>query len=179
MASQSSPNPDPNAAPDPPLAGPPKPSPLEQLLQRLPPRYRTKKWVIGVPLGTIVLLLMLIQCGLMATGGEDSAPAPVVAEVPTPIPTPIPAVLPSRPTPTPLPHQYSFQHFVREMAACYDQRGLDSTLTIVEADIMQDVPLAVTELLRLYSENDCEEVSPWHQIKGRVGWMLRAANVGL
>lgn len=177
MASQTPPSPNPN--PNLPLQGPRKPSLLEKLLERLPPRYRQKRWLIGAPLGALALLLLLVQCGLMAGGSPEPEPTPAAAEVATPTPTPIPAVLPSRPTPTPLPQQYSFQHFVREMAACYEQRGLDPTLTIVEADIMQDVPLAVTELMRLYSENDCEEEAPWHQIKGRVGWMLRAANVGL
>lgn len=65
------------------------------------------------------------------------------------------------------------------MGNCYDQRGIVATLEEVEADIMVDVPLAVNSLLRLYADDLCEEQDPWHQIAGRVGWMLRAADVPL
>ena len=85
----------------------------------------------------------------------------------------------ARPTPTPLPRQYAFSHFVREMANCYQQNGQVATLEEVEADIIHDVPLAVEHLMRLCADNLCEEQEPWHQISGRVGWMLRAADVPL
>ena len=49
--------------------------------------------------------------------------------------------------------------------------------TVVEADIMADVPSAVSTLMGLYAANLCEEAEPWHQIAGRVGWMLRASGL--
>ena len=96
-----------------------------------------------------------------------------------PTPTPDTSILSDRPTPTPLPRQYAFTHFVNEMAACYRQRGLEGTLEDVEADIMLDVPLAINELMKLYAAEECEEEYPWHQISGRVGWMLRGSGVSI
>ena len=156
----------------------PKPT-LRQRWERIPPRYRTKKWLIG---GGVAAALVIMVAGNslcnLANAPDDPDPEPVAAaDVPTPAPAS--GLIPDRPTPTPLPSQYAFTHFVEEMANCYEQRGLDGTPEGVEADIMQDVPLAVNSLLRLYTDNLCEERDPWHQIRGRVGWMLRAADVPL
>ena len=97
--------------------------------------------------------------------------APVAVATPTPEPTPIPR------DEYQLPRQYAFVHFVNEMAACYDQNGQVATLETVEADIMADVPNAVGALMGLYSANRCEEAAPWHQIPGRIGWMIRASGI--
>lgn len=139
----------------------------------MPPRYRQKRWLIGAPAGALALLLMLVQCGLLSVGGspEPVEPAPVAAEVPTPEPTPIPR------EEYQLPKQYAFVHFVNEMSACYEQNGQPSSLETVEADIMADVPVAVSMLMRLYADNRCTEVDPWHQIPGRAGWMLRSSGM--
>jgi len=150
------------------------PTGLDKLIARLPvpPKYRTRKWFF-LGLGVALLLLtVLYQCNATGGASDDAAPvAPVPVATPTPEPTPIPR------EEYRLPRQYAFVHFVNEMAACYDQHGQSSTLEVVEADIMHDVPMAVSTLLRLYADNACEEVEPWHQIPGRSGWMLRASGV--
>ena len=152
---------------------------LQRLLERVPPRFRTKKWAAAA---VVTLLLFGLWAGdaiaKAASAPDAPEPAPATA-IPEPTPTPVTALIPDRPTPTPLPSQYAFTHFVREMANCYRQRGLEASLEGVEADIMVDVPLAVNELMKLYSNNECAEEEPWHQIRGRVGWMLRAADVPL
>ena len=60
---------------------------------------------------------------------------------------------------------------------CYQQRGLESNLDRVEADIMVDVPVAVNFLMRHYADSMFAEEDPCHQIKGRVSWLIRAADV--
>ena len=156
----------------------PRPKPLQQYLERVPPRYRNKRWLIGGPSAVLLLLVFGGDC-LCRAAGSESAPEPVAAvvEVAAPTATPEPVILSD--SPTPLPSQYAFTHFVNEMADCYQQQGLPSSLESVEADIMVDVPVAVNALMRLYADNRCQEEDPWHQIRGRVGWMLRAADVPL
>ena len=109
-----------------------------------------------------------------------SAPPPTPPE-PTPAPAatpaPVTALIPDRPAPTPLPSQYAFVHFVNEMTACYQQRGFEADVDQVEADIMQDVPLAIDQLLKLYAQEECTEIAPWYQIEGRVGWLLRGSGM--
>ena len=146
---------------------------LDRFIERLPvpPKYRTRKWFFGAVGAAVVAVIVLVQCN--SVGGSAPDPAPATAAVPTatPEPTPIPR------EEYQLPRQYAFVHFVNEMAACYDQHDQPSTLEVVEADIMHDVPAAVGTLMRLYADNACEEVEPWHQIPGRAGWMLRASGV--
>ena len=156
----------------------PRQNPLQTYLERVPPRYRNKRWLIG---GPVVVLLLLILGGdsLCKAGRSESAPEPVAAVVEVAAPTATPAPVGQDDRPTPLPSQYAFTHFVNEMADCYQQQGLPSSLESVEADIMVDVPVAVNALMKLYADNLCEEEDPWHQIRGRVGWMLRAADVPL
>ena len=147
---------------------------LDALIQKLPlpPKYRTRKWVLGGLCAAVGLILIWVQCNAASGSGTEEAPiAPVAAATPTPEPTPIPR------EEYRLPRQYAFVHFVNEMAACYDQNGQVATLEAVEADIMADVPSAVEALMGLYAGNRCEEVEPWHQIPGRVGWMLRASGL--
>ena len=146
---------------------------LDRLIERLPvpPKYRTRKWVFGALGAAVVLIIVLIQCD--SVGGSEPYPLPATVAVPTP--TPEPTAIPREEYQ--LPRQYAFAHFVNEMAACYDQHGQPSTLEVVEVDIMHDVPAAVGTLMRLYADNACEEVEPWHQIPGRAGWMLRASGV--
>ena len=57
--------------------------------------------------------------------------------------------------PTPLPFQYAFTHFVEEMPDCYKQRSLTSSLKIIETDIMADMSVVVSALMRLYADNLC------------------------
>ena len=153
----------------------PRPKPLQQYLERVPPRYRNKKWLIGGPVGVLLLLIFGGDC-LCKAAYSERAPEPVAAVV-APTATPEPVILANRPTP--LPSQYAFIHFVNELADCYQQQGLPASLESVEADIMVDVPVAVNALMKLYADNLCREEDPWHQIRGRVGWMLRAADVPL
>ena len=148
------------------------------LLERLPPRFRTKRWLIGGGVVVALLLVWMGDCGWTALNAPPPPPPTPVA-APTPTPLPPTSLLPDPPTPTPLPSQYAFLHFVNEMSACYQQRGLDANLQSVEADIMQDVPRAINELLRLYAAEECTEQEPWHQIAGRVGWMLRGSGVAI
>ena len=146
---------------------------LDALIQRLPlpPKYRTRKWVLGGAAAILALILLWVQCNSVSSSSEPEASVAPVAVAPTatPEPTPIPR------EEYQLPRQYGFVHFVNEMAACYDQNGQVATLEAVEADIMVDVPVAVSTLMRLYADNLCQEVEPWHQIPGRAGWMLRAS----
>ena len=147
---------------------------LDALIQKLPlpPKYRTRKWVLSGAGMLLALVVIWFQCN--SVGGSNNSvaePPPVAAATTTPEPTPIPR------EEYQLPRQYAFVHFVNEMAACYDQNGQAATLETVEADIMHDVPDAVGTLMRLYADNQCEEVEPWHQIPGRAGWMLRASGV--
>ena len=144
---------------------------LKQLWERVPPKYRTKKWVIGGGIALAVLLFVGGDWVCKASVAPDPVPTPVAAPTPIPEPTAIPR------EEYRLPKQYAFVHFVNEMAACYDQAGQPATLESVEADIMADVPMAVSTLMRLYADNRCEEVEPWHQISGRAGWMLRASGM--
>ncbi len=167
--------------------GDPQPQPqpakhkLLQRWERIPPKYRKNPWWIGgTALAALILVIWAGDCMAKVVNSPDapeSVPAVAVAEAPTL--TPVAGLIPDRPTPTPLPAQYSFSHFVEEMSVCYRQRGIVATLEGVEADIMVDVPLAVNSLLRLYADDLCAEEDPWHQIRGRVGWMLRAADVPL
>ena len=156
----------------------PRPNPLRQYLERVPPRYRNKRWLIGGPVAVLLLLIFGGDC-LCKAARSERAPEPVAAvvAVAAPTATPEPVILAGRPTP--LPSQYAFTHFVNEMADCYQQQGLPSSLESVEADIMVDVPVAVNALMKLYADNLCQEEDPWHRIRGRVGWMLRAADVPL
>ena len=139
-----------------------RPSPPQKYLERVPPRYRNKRWLIGGPIAVLLLLVFGGDC-LCRAARSKSAPEPVILAD----------------GPTPLPSQYAFTHFVNEMADCYQQQGLPSSPESVEADIMVDVPLAVNALMKLYADNLCQEEDPWHRIRGRVGWMLRAADVPL
>ena len=144
------------------------------LLGRLPPRFRTKRYLIfGAIVAVLTVFFVRDILVKTASGGDEPtpAPAPVTQAVPTPEPTPIPR------EEYQLPKQYAFVHFVNETAACYDQFGQPATLEAVEADIMVDVPLAVSALLSHYAANRCGEIEPWHQIPGRMGWMLRASGV--
>ncbi len=153
-------------------------NPLRQYLERVPPRYRNKRWLIGGPVAVLLLLVFGGDC-LCKAARSERAPEPVAAVVAVAAPTATPEpVIPAN-RPTPLPSQYAFTHFVNEMADCYQQQGLPSSLESVEADIMVDVPVAVNALMKLYADNLCREEDPWHQIRGRVGWMLRAADVPL
>ena len=156
----------------------PRPNQLQQYLERVPPRYRNKRWLIGGPVAVLLLLIFGGDC-LCKAARSERAPEPVAAvvEVAAPTATPEPVIPADRPTP--LPSQYAFTHFVNEMADCYQQQGLPSSLESVEADIMVDVPVAANALMKLYADNLCREEDPWHQIRGRVGWMLRAADVPL
>ena len=167
-----------------PLAGQRPPSAFqlfkERQLERVPPKYRNKRYLIGGPLLSLGALLLLIQCGILGLGGgaeEVPAPVPVAEAEPEPTPTPQLSILPIMPTP--LPSQYAFTHFVNEMANCFKQKGDPASLEIVEASIMADVPVAVGTLMRLYADNLCQEQEPWNQIPGRMGWMLRAGDVPL
>ena len=144
---------------------------LATLLDRIPPKYRTKKWLIGGGIALVVLIFVAGDSMCKAAAAPPPAPTPVATPTPTPEPTPIPR------DEYQLPKQYAFVHFVNEMAACYHQHGQPATLEAVEADIMADVPMGVATLMRLYAENQCEEVEPWHQIPGRSGWMLRASGI--
>ena len=150
------------------------PTGLDALIARLPlpPKYRTRKWVLGGAAALALLLLMWVQCNSVNSSGPDEpVVAPVAVAMPTPEPTPIPR------DEYQLPRQYAFVHFVNEMAACYEQNGQVATLETVEADIMADVPNAVGALMGLYSANQCEAAAPWHQIPGRIGWMIRASGI--
>ena len=150
------------------------PKGLDALIQKLPlpPKYRTRKYVLGGVGALLALIVIWVQCNAAGGSGPDETlPAPVAAPAPTPEPTAIPR------EEYQLPRQYAFVHFVNEMAGCYDQNGQVATLEAVEADIMADVPSAVATLMGLYAANRCEEAEPWHQIPGRIGWMLRASGL--
>ena len=151
-----------------------EPKPLDRLIERLPvpPRYRTRKWFFAGVGAALLLLGALYQtCDTRGAVSQETVDIPPAIPTATPEPTAIPR------EEYRLPKQYAFVHFVNEMAACYDQNGQPASLETVEADIMQDVPTAVGTLLRLYADDVCEEVEPWHQIPGRAGWMLRASGV--
>ena len=168
MAEQQQNQPETGAQPQP--AGAPKPW-LIGPLKRLPPRYQQLRWIVGGAAGAALLIFVMGDCMLKASAAPEPEPAPVAAATPTPEPTAIPR------EEYQLPRQYAFVHFVNEMSACYDQNGQPATLETVEADIMRDVPSAVGILMRLYADNACQEVEPWHQIPGRAGWMLRASGI--
>ena len=125
----------------------PRPNPLRQYLERAPPRYRNKRWLIGGPVAVLLLLVFGGDC-LCKAARSECAPEPVApaVEVAAPTATPEPVILADRPTP--LPTQYAFTHFVNEMSDCYQQQGLPSSLESVEADIMVDVPVAVNALMK-------------------------------
>ena len=144
----------------------------QQLLDRVPARFRTKRWLISGAIAAGLAVLLAVQCAMDAAARPDAPPPDPVAVA---TPAPEPAAIPREEYR--LPKQYAFVHFVNEMTACYDQNGQVATLETVEADIMVDVPLAASILMRLYADNACEEVEPWHQIPGRAGWMLRASGI--
>ena len=142
----------------------------------LPPHLLTRKWKIGYAVAALAGVVMMGNC-LFAYASVPPATPPEPTPAPAPTSTPVTAINPARPTPTPLPSQYAFVHFVDEMTACYQQRGLEADTDQVEADIMRDVPLAIDQLLKLYALEECEEVAPWYQIPGRVGWLLRGSGM--
>ena len=161
--------------PQPPNESPPDATPRRFRLP-LPPRLLTRPWLIGYAVAAGLVVLMMGNC-LFAYAGTSPPPPPEPTPAPAPTPTPVTALISDRPTPTPLPSQYAFVHFVNEMTACYQQRGLEADAAQVEADIMQDVPMAINQLLKLYAVKDCTEVEPWYQIQGRVGWLLRGSGM--
>ena len=136
-----------------------RPNPLQKYLERVPPRYRNKRWLIGGPIAVLLLLIFGGDCLCKAArSSSDSEPVAAVVEVAAPTATPEPVTLADRATP--LPSQYAFTHFVNEMADCYQQQGLPSGLESVEADIMVDVPVAVNALLSLYAETCARRRTP-------------------
>ena len=146
---------------------------------RLPPRLLTLPWKIGYAVVALAAVAVMGNCVLAYANASPPPPEPVPTPAPAsaPTPTPVTALIPDRPTPTPMPSQYAFVHFVNEMTACYQQRGFDADTDQVEADIMQDVPLAINELMKLYAQEECTEIAPWYRIPGRVGWLLRGSGM--
>ena len=161
---------------------PNEPQPLHELPDaplrrfRLPPHLLTRKWKIGYAVTALATVVMMGNC-LFAYAGAPPEPTPEPTPAPAATPTPVTALISDRPAPPPLPSQYAFVHFVNEMTACYQQRGLEADTNQVEADIMQDVPSAIDQLLKLYAQEACEEVAPWYQIPGRIGWLLRGSGM--
>ena len=142
----------------------------------LPPRLLTLPWKIGYVVAALAATAVMGNC-LFAYANVPSPTPPEATPAPAPTPTPVTAINSARPKPTPFPSQYAFVHFVNEMTACYQQRGIGADTDQVEADIMRDVPLAIDQLLKLYALKECEEVAPWYQIPGRVGWLLRGSGM--
>ena len=143
---------------------------------RLPPRLLTLPWKIGYAVAALAAVAVMGNC-LFAYANVPSPTPPEPTPAPAPTPALVAALNPARPTSTPLPSQYAFVHFVNEMTACYQQRGFEADAGQVEADIMQDVPLAINELLKLYAQEECTEIVPWYRIPGRVGWLLRGSGM--
>ena len=142
----------------------------------LPPHLLTRPWKIGYAVTALVAVVVMGNCVFAYASAPPPTP-PEPTPAPAATPAPVPALISDRPAPTPLPSQYAFVHFVNEMTACYQQRGLEAEPAQVEADIMQDVPLAIDQLLKLYAQEECTEIAPWYQIPGRVGWLLRGSGM--
>ena len=142
----------------------------------LPPSLLTRPLKIGYAVVGLVAVAVMGNC-LFAYANAPPPPPPEPTPAPAATPAPVTALIPDRPTQTPMPSQYAFVHFVNEMTACYQQRGFDADTDRVEADIMQDVPLAINELLKLYAQEECTEIAPWYRIPGRVGWLLRGSGM--
>ena len=141
-------------------------------------RLLTLPWKIGFAVAALAAVAVMGNC-LYAYASAPPPPPPAPTPAPAPTPVPVVAFNPAQPTPTPLPSRYAFVHFVNEMTACYQQRGLAADNDLVEADIMQDVPLAIDELLKLFAQEECTEIAPWYRIPGRVGWLLRASGMNV
>ena len=190
MANQpENPTPDPDTQPRTPdeaaaaETAPPTPTPetTRKLLDRVPPRYRKKKWLIGGAITIAALGLVLFQCGNVAirafTAPEPELEPVAEAETAAPTPATAPASLSDRASR--LPSEYAFSHFVNELDDCYEQKGIATTVQETEAEIMTDVPYAVGYLLRHYADGVCAERDDWHRIPGRLAWMLRVGDVPL
>lgn len=158
---------------------PPAPDVPRRLLDRVPPRYRKKKWLIGGISVVVALGLVLFQCGnvaIRAFTAPEPEPEPVAEAAAS---TPAPAPLARSDRQSRLPSEYAFSHFVNELDDCYDQKGIATTIQETEAEIMTDVPYAVGYLLRHYADGVCAERDDWHRIPGRLAWMLRVGDVPL
>ena len=150
-----------------------------KLLDRVPPRFRKKRWIIGGMVTAAALGLLLFQCGTVAIRAfatPEPEPEPVV-QAATVTPAPAPLALSDRQSS--LPDEYAFNHFVRELDECYQQKGIVLTLQETEADIMADVPYAVGYLLRHYADGVCQEQDEWRRIPDRLAWLLRVGDVQL
>ena len=75
----------------------PRPNPLQRYLERVPPRYRNKRWLIGGPTAVLLLLVFGGDC-LCKAARSERAPEPVAAvlEVAAPTATPEPVILANR-----------------------------------------------------------------------------------
>ena len=160
---------------------PPAPAPESprRLLDRVPPRYRKKKWLIGGAVTLAALGLALFQCGnvaIRAFTAPETEPEPA-AEATAPTPATASASLSDRASR--LPGEYAFSHFVNELDDRYEQKGIATTVQETEAEIMADVPYAVGYLLRHYADGVCAERDNWHRIPGRLARMLRVGDVPL
>ena len=138
----------------------PRPNQLQQYLERVPPRYRNKRWLIGGPVAVLLLLVFGGDCLCKAARSSSALRSQWPRWWRWRLPPPRRSRSSLADRPTPLPSQYAFTHFVNEMADCYQQQGLPSSLESVEADIMVDVPVAVNALMKLYADNLCREEDP-------------------
>ena len=158
---------------------PPASDDKPKLLDRVPPRFRKKRWMVGGAIAAVALGLLLFQCtsvAIRAFAAPEPEPTPAV-QVATPTPAPAPLALSDRGSS--LPDEYAFNHFVRELDECYQQKGIVLTLQETEADIMADVSYAVGYLLRHYADGVCQEQEDWRRIPDRLAWLLRVGDVQL
>ena len=89
-----------------------------------------------------------------------------------------PAAVPARLQPPPeedIPEAYLFQHFLSEMADCYDQVSQPVGLAQLERDIGREWGKAANALLDYYERGLCVEGAEHLRIPGRAGWLAAQA----
>ena len=156
---------------------------------RIPPKYRTRKWAF-IAIGAVCA----VAWGAYAYFSVPVPPAPAV-----PAPVPAQAAPPAGPAPSPMPaipQYYNFLEFTKEWQACYEQVTAKGTAATkiktvnaivnyikeqennpVEKALLADVKVAAQDLLKVLSNRDCNEEQAGHfyRVEGRAGWLVEQA----
>ena len=138
---------------------------------RLPPRFRTRKWVIAGALVSCLLVYVIAQW-------IDTIASNAVVLPPEPTPAPVAAAPTTPPLLEPtIPAAYRFEHFIDELHDCHRQRKQNITEVELERQVMADLPGAIAALIEQYETGDCVEPPQLVGIPGRLNWMVRTQNV--